>query len=291
MFDWLFGAKCPVTSPQKVWLEKGLDWLGGQFGVRRMLARPIILPTPEYFPDPYDGTFDAARRLFERVCGFMEVNRDRVVLSSFTNQRDRMPLHLREGRSEGAAGLYQQDEWGRTHIGIDEQQLANPMSLVGTFAHELGHVHLLGDGRLSPNSPDHEPMTDLLTVMYGLGVFTANSVIQESNWSDGVHAGSSIGRQGYLTGPEYGYALALLAHARGESKPAWARHLRLDVRSVLKRGLRYLHRDGEIRCLDASKEVPTATEDDPVPWFRPKPASGDEPDDDLPPWAKKRGHK
>ena len=100
MFDWLFGAKCPVTSPQKVWLEKGLDWLGGKFGVRRMLARPIILPTPEYFPDPYDGTFDAARRLFERVCGFMEVNRDRVVLSSFTNQRDRMPLHLREGRSE-----------------------------------------------------------------------------------------------------------------------------------------------------------------------------------------------
>jgi len=289
MFGWLFPARCPVNPERKAWLECGLNWLGGQFGVQRMLARPIVLPTPAFFPDPYDNSVQAAEALFLRVCGYVEVSRHRVAFQTFTNSHDRLPRQLQEGRSEGAAGLYQSAELGRAVISVDQEQLATPMSLVGTMAHELCHVHLLGDGRLSPDNPDHEPLTDLLTVLYGLGIFTANSVIRESNWSEGAKAGWSVGRQGYLTGPEYGYALALLAKARGELNPSWATHLRLDVRSALKQGLRYL-RAAKESPFPAAAVVSAPPPQEDVPWTRPRPSSREEPDeDDLLPWEKGKG--
>jgi len=45
----------------------------------------------------------------------------------------------------------------------------------GTALHELGHVLLLADGKISKDRKDHEHLTDLLTVWLGLGIFTANS--------------------------------------------------------------------------------------------------------------------
>ncbi|MGL4552888.1 MAG: hypothetical protein ACRC33_17060 [Gemmataceae bacterium] len=283
MFERLFGVKCPVGPDRKAWIERGLAWLGGQFGAARMLARPVVLPTPAFFPDPYDGSAHAAAAVFGRVCRWMEVSPDRVTLSLFDGDRGGVPPHLREGRSAGAAGLYLDEGLGRMLIAIDRGQLADPTALVGTMAHELGHVHLLGDKRLSADSPDHEPLTDLLTVLYGLGIFTANSVIREANWSDGARSGWSVGRQGYLTGPEYGYAMALIAQARGEAKPAWAAHLRLDVRSALHQGLRFL---AATRQPPFTRPAPAVEED--VPWTRPRPATAAADDDDLPPWARKR---
>jgi hypothetical protein len=290
MLGWLFPAKCPVGPERKAWLESGLNWLGGQFGAGRMLGRPVVLPTPEFFPDPYDGSREAAAAIFDRVCRYMEVDRDRVALAWFVNERDTRPGVFREGRSDGAAGLYSGDALGRVAIEIDEAQLAHPESMVGAMAHELGHVHLLGDGRLSPDSPDHEPLTDLLTVLYGLGVFTANSVVRESHWTDGPASGWSVGRQGYLDGPDYGYALALLARARGESRPAWASHLRLDVRSALKQGLRFLESAGASPFPGEAPSGFTAPPGDDVPWTRPKPAADDWDDErDLPPWMRSKG--
>jgi hypothetical protein len=108
------------------------------------------------------------------------------------------------------------------------------------MAHELAHVHLLGDGRITHDEQDHEPLTDLTTVFLGLGIFTANSVVHESRWSADGWSGWRIGRQGYLSEPMYGYAFALFAWARGETKPPWQNHLRLNVRSVFKDSLRYL---------------------------------------------------
>jgi hypothetical protein len=289
MFDWLFGARCPVTPERKAWLEGGLNWLGKSFGVQHMLGQTIVLPTPEFFPEPYDGSPAAVEAIFTRVCRYMEVSRDRVTLAIFDSEADRLPHFLREGRFEGAAGLYEADALGQTMISVDRAQLETPMSLVGTMAHELAHVHLLGDDRLSADSPDHEPLTDLLTVLYGLGIFTANAVIRESHWSQGVQSGWSVGRQGYLTGPEYGYALALLAQARSEPSPAWAAHLRLDVRSALKQGLRYLRSSNQSPFPGAATMGLASLPDDDVPWSRPQSAVNDIPEvDDLPPWARKR---
>jgi tetratricopeptide (TPR) repeat protein len=224
MFGW-FQARCPLGDEDRLWIEARMAWLIGQFGAERMLQAPVILPTEEFFPDPYDGSEEAARALFPRVCRYMGIDPGRVQLD-FYCELDPVSKYVPIVRlTESTGGLYNAEQEGTT-IWIEARSRVEPSILVGVMAHELGHVHLLGDGRISAEQVDHEPLTDLLTVYMGLGLFTANS------------AG------GYLTFPLYGYALALFAWCRREFQPAWARHLRLDVRVAFRNSLRWLTRTG-----------------------------------------------
>lgn len=113
-------------------------------------------------------------------------------------------------------------------------------ALVATIAHELGHVLLLGDGRISAEQEDHEPLTDLLTIFFGLGIFSANAAFEYSREVRGGYGYASTSRLGYLTEPMYGYGLARYAWIRGEMDPGWARYVDTNPRTFLKRGLRYL---------------------------------------------------
>ncbi len=85
---------------------------------------------------------------------------------------------------------------------------------------------------------DHEPLTDLLTVYFGLGIFTANTAFEYSRAQRGGPAHRLSSRLGYLTEPMYG--LARYAWLRGEADPSWARYLDTNPRTFLKRGLRYV---------------------------------------------------
>jgi hypothetical protein len=125
-------------------------------------------------------------------------------------------------------------------IGVERSKLDDPVALVATTAHELGHELLLGEGRVSSDTRDHEPLTDLLTVFMGLGIFTANSTIRDQGWSSGVMVGWTTSRLGYLDQRTFGYALARFANVRGESSPKWLKYLRPDVRAPFRQSIRYL---------------------------------------------------
>jgi hypothetical protein len=174
--------------------------------------------------------------LFRRVCEYMGVDPDPIRLQFFTQKR----LKGVEGFQSGAAGTYEDEGW-RTTIRLDEDTLSDPMVVVATFAHELGHVLLLGQGRITADRKDHEPLTDLITVFLGLGVFTANSRRREyhstTEWS--------VRRLGYLSQEMVGYGLALFAWIRGEENPIWLKHLAINPRTYCKRGLRYLLKTGD----------------------------------------------
>lgn len=124
--------------------------------------------------------------------------------------------------------------------------------MIGTLSHEIGHVILLGEGRISPDEPDHEELTDLLTVFMGLGIFSANSVVHESNWTDGPWSGWSVGKRGYLSMDMCGYAMSLYTLARDDSSPDWVVHLRPDVRAAFKRGVRYIASSQDCNFLPAT---------------------------------------
>jgi hypothetical protein len=91
--------------------------------------------------------------------------------------------------------------------------------------------------------PDHEPMTDLLTVFLGLGVFTANSAGRFKQFQDDRSQGWSMQRMGYLPEEVFGYALARFTVERGEDKPEWLRHLSTNVRAYFKRSRAWLARN------------------------------------------------
>lgn len=241
MFGWFRSkAACPVDTQMREWIDARWAWLEGHFGLERLRKATVILPSPKFFPDAFHGTEEDARRMLDRICAYMDIDPATIELSLYA---DRNPVHEGEWR-HGTAGLYHPDG-GKFRIWVEVTNLDDPLALVGTMAHELGHVHLLGHGRISGDVEDHEPLTDLLTVYFGMGVFTANSVIREHYWHAGQVSGWSMGRMGYLGMHVYGYALARFARARGEDGAQWAQELRLDVRSAFRQAMRFLAAEGD----------------------------------------------
>jgi hypothetical protein len=226
-----------------------MGWLAGEFGLETMLRARVIVPTVELFPDPFDGTEAAASVLLRRVCVYMGVDPDRIRLGFYSEELPDLAYpYLREQYWQRTAGLYRRSRRRRRRrdrIWIESSQLQDPISLAATFAHELAHVHLLGDRRLTGEEEDHEPLTDLLTVYLGLGILTANAFLRERREADGHRMRWSLHRVGYLSASLYGYALALFAWVRGERQPSWTGELRLDVRTPFEQGLRFLVETGE----------------------------------------------
>ncbi|GAA5180050.1 hypothetical protein GCM10023322_11450 [Rugosimonospora acidiphila] len=217
-----------------------MDWFVSQFGTRR-LHGDVVLPTDDYFPGTYRGTREDIRAVLERLCTHMDIDPARVDLEydaaeDHTELAAYIPVN---SRSTGAAGHHRIRD-GRSVIGIRDDQAEHPMALVATVAHELGHVLLLGDGRISAQQEDHEPLTDLLTIFFGLGIFSANAAFDYSRTVRGAYSYARASRSGYLTEPMYGYGLARHAWLRNEADPGWARYLDTNPRAFLRRGLRYL---------------------------------------------------
>jgi hypothetical protein len=241
-----FSAKLPISDEDRQWTDEGFRRLEKLVGRRRMLEAKVVLPTAEDFPDPYDKTVTAAERLFHRVCAYMQVSSAHVQLEIFADETEELREILpywQGGEGQRAAGIYlhhgndtnRSDKEKAMVVAIRNTQLKDPLALVATMAHELGHVTLLGGRLLNPTeTPDHEPITDLLTVFLGLGIFTANSAARFTQYQDERRQGWSMQRLGYLPEQVYGYALAKFAMERGEGTPDWVKHLCTNVRSYFK---------------------------------------------------------
>ncbi|MEX0585597.1 MAG: hypothetical protein WD176_03070, partial [Pirellulales bacterium] len=166
MLGWLFPATCPCDPTAKAWVEERLRWLDRQFPESAFSGRRVVLPTAEFFPDPYDGSNKSIRILFDRVCEYMDVDPYSVSLE-FTAHAGKLNFVNESGQSlPDAAGTYQSHELfgdgtyvsgtpevapepaGRSIIRLDRADAGEPLSLVGTIAHELAHVRLLGEGRI-----------------------------------------------------------------------------------------------------------------------------------------------
>src|ERR1700677_3682477 len=109
--------------------------------------------------------------------------------------------------SSGAAGAYHRDD-GELVLTIDRSYQRESAQLVAVIAHELGHVRLLGENRITVGQwADHEPLTDLLTVYLRLGVFTANAALSFSKSTNLRCTAWSAQRLGYITEQMFGYEL------------------------------------------------------------------------------------
>jgi hypothetical protein len=125
-------------------------------------------------------------------------------------------------------------------IAISKSDLDDPMDLVATIAHELAHLRLIEARRSTGHDEDHEPLADLATVFFGLGIFTANSTCRFKQWHYGWRGDWKVDSPGFLTEQGFGYALGLWTIVRNEENAAWERHLRRDVRTYLKQAIGYL---------------------------------------------------
>jgi hypothetical protein len=246
-----FSAKLPVNDEECQWVDEGFRRLERVLGRHRLVEATVVLPTPECFPDSYQKNTAGAEALFKRVCSYMHVDRSRIRLEVFADETEelRSVLPYWRGDSGGCAGFFSHDPSTQSASAAEEEcmlvalrstQLKDPLSLVATMAHELGHVILLGGGLISPKTSDHEPLTDLLTVFLGFGVFSSSAARRFKQFQDERQYGWSMHRLGYLPEEMYGYALAKFAEARGEENPVWIKHLSTNVRAYFKRSQSWL---------------------------------------------------
>jgi len=251
-----FSPKLPITEEDRLWVNNGFNRLERLLGRRRMLDARVIEPTAEDFPDPYDRSAEAVETLFSRLCIYMRVDRSAIRLEIFPDEIDELRELLPARSSNGgphAAGLYlhahereRSEENERSMVvALRSTLMSDPLSLVAVAAHELGHVILLGGHLMNADTGDHEPMTDLLTVFLGLGIFTANSAARFKQFQNDRKIGWTTQRLGYLPEPVFGYALAKFADERGEEKPEWIRHLSPNVKSDYKNSLRWIAENRE----------------------------------------------
>jgi hypothetical protein len=237
----LFQPKCPVPAREQAWIEKMLLWCVDRFG-RLPLRRPVIEPTGVFFPGSYVGAEREVLRTVDQVRAYLGISADRFTVEvaidgELPGELHKLPLH--PVRRAIVAGDYQQRE-GRGHIRIDPAQAEDRKRLVAVAAHELCHELLLGRGGVpDAEGEDHEPLTDLLTVYTGFGVFTANAAFDFKAYTMGGWRTRTLG---YLNEAMFGYALACYAWMRGEAEPepAWARFLDTNPRGYMKQGAKFL---------------------------------------------------
>jgi hypothetical protein len=246
MLSLMFGLtpKLPVSDEDRRWVDEGFNRLSRMLGRNRMLQAKVILPDAEHFPDPYDKSEFAADKMLCRICNYMKVDRTQLSFEIFPDETEELKemLPYWKGSHNGCAGLYvhPDDESHRMVVALRSSQLDDPVALVATLAHELCHVILLGGDLMEHSVKDMEPMTDLLTVFLGFGIFNANCAARLTKWQNDRKQGWSMQRLGYLPEEIYGYALARFAHERAERRPEWTKHLSTNVRSYFRKSSAWL---------------------------------------------------
>ncbi|HTJ12294.1 MAG TPA: hypothetical protein VL547_09725 [Dinghuibacter sp.] len=221
---WLKG--CPVNEIDRRWLESAIKLLLGFFGSDRR----VLIPHHTDFPIQYDRSDQSANKTMRIVAGQMEVDPDSIQVQFFEDEKRKLDagsffgdeVFLEGGKY--ALGHYGgQTVEGQYEIWLNRSLLTQPESMVATLAHEIAHIKLLGEERMDKTD---EHLTDLTTVVFGLGVFNANAAFQI------IKTATSHGwrKKGYLTQMQWGYALALFAHVRHEQTPAWIDHLTRSIK-------------------------------------------------------------
>ena len=244
-------SKLPLAAELREWADHSFVRLGKLLGAHRMLHGPTILPTPEHFPDPYNQSETALQHIVGRVAAAMQVDVREFDVELFHSEYEmsRTLVPFFHGGAPDASGFYFHAPQERQKIAVNAAELKDPTALVATIAHEIGHVILLRPELVQRDEPDMEPLTDLLTIFLGLGVFTANSAFHFRQFTNNESQGWSSKRRGYLSEPMLGYALARYAYERGEEKPEWRSYVAGNITPYMKSSLAWLIKTQQPRIL------------------------------------------
>ena len=241
-----FTPKCPVDEKTKSWVDGSFQWLLDEFGADAFQNAEIVRPDNEEFPERIFADERTIQAFLKAVCGFMDVDQKTVALQIFTDQgRENFhPLATPETVGSKACGLYY---WyaGKHQIAIDQALLRSPASLVATIAHELAHAKLRSDLIPADEKDEEELLTDLTSIFFGMGIFTANSVFSFDQFTNAQFQGWRAERQGYIDEQTAGYALALFAYLKGEKRPVWVKFLETNPKHYFRQGLKYLVKTGD----------------------------------------------
>ena len=237
-------SECPVNSETREWLENCFLWFIDTFGREKIETVNILTPTPEDFPITYDGELKSVLSTLAIVAKQMEVSPNDIVVDIYEETRtefdaggvfgNRLFLQNIETQNYSGGLYFGLQEDNKYHIALEKNQVNDPVSIVASLAHEIAHIKLLGEKRIEENNED---LTDLIVIIFGLGIFNANTAFQTKKDFDAW----GWSKSGYLSQMEWGYALALFAYIRGEENPDWANFLSTNIKADFEKSIEFIH--------------------------------------------------
>ena len=253
----LFQPRCPLNAGEKAWVEYRVTWLVEFLGAERLRNFQAILPTGEFFPLPYHGEPEEVQAVFERVCGYMDLDPRRYRLNLFDERTgpNEAPSQGDEVRWESGmpwsfykSVIYVPDETGESLVGtlhVDVKMARDLEFIIGVFSRELCQSLLLMRPDLEFEQSEYQSTVELMPIFYGLGIFAANAVFRETNEN---HLGWnywSLVPWTNLPARLIGHALALVSWLREEPLPRWSSLLRRDAESAMRGALKYLQKTSD----------------------------------------------
>lgn len=173
---WPFWTRSVVEVEQKEWIVDHYDWLLNSMSELKSV-RPVVLPSEEFFSRPPALGHQKALHIFEEVKLLMGMSEWPCRLQPQEDPSVGEVLYVANAPQD-PLGTFSVEEISNDNVIItyNPKSLANPHSLIATFAHELSHYLLASCPEPRPyEGTDEECLTDLLAIVCGFGVFLANS--------------------------------------------------------------------------------------------------------------------
>jgi hypothetical protein len=239
---------------EQEYLLLGLAKLIKQRGADTFLGAPLLLPEPEFWPDPVEPRGHGVAVLLRRLLSYagmgelgVEIEIGARRASELVDEPARDPSE--EPPLHHAAGWFMGIEDDVCRFGVSDSSLRDEESLIGTLGHEVAHAYRERHHLVVVTRSTEEQLTDLTTVYLGFGFFT----LQSSYRFRTGHYGDSgqpllYERQtlGYLRPGQLALLLAAQLVVRAQGKQELARALDAlapNHAAALERAHRELARD------------------------------------------------
>jgi hypothetical protein len=236
---WPFKSSPFLSAVEEEWQAAVWRWflrhLGGLVDFRQS---PFVTPNAAFFPATNNTGHARALAIFAMV-------KEHAGLQEWECELIEQPSRPDARVGEVTAQVFDKHdplgtfgpEGNKIVITYDPGLLDDPMALIATFIHELGHYLLHAQPEPPPGGEETEELaTDLVTVYLGFGLFGANSAFNFQQYTDTHSQGWRTSRQGYLNERMWCYALAIFFLLRGEdiaqAKPFLKSHLYSDLRKA-----------------------------------------------------------
>src|SRR5262245_36267634 len=208
------------TVEERAWLLTRLSELIARRGKEPFLDRPLVEPTPEFFPDPWTFNHRGLDRLTRRLMQYAGLGQLDVKVGTYTEFDASPRVSSEHHQTRGTAGVFLGIEKGCCAFALHEKAPGDAEYMAGVMCHEVAHAYRSFHG-LAAAEPggEEEHLTDLTSVYLGFGILATNNSFRfrSKSWLAGAmeHSEWSTQSTGYLPPQAFAYLLATQMVARG----------------------------------------------------------------------------
>jgi hypothetical protein len=237
----------PVDDEEYDWLLACFAWLAREFGGNSALrGATLVLPSRDFFPPSKLTGHERALELFGQVkalAGMTEWQCDLIPGAASREHRVTTGHGLKHEGKGPPLGTFGYTD-GCYQITYNPASLADPATLVATFAHELSHYLIHSAQTAPPGGRElEEHATDLAAVFMGFGVLMANSAKSFGQFQDFGEIGWQMQARGYLSENALTTGVALFVVASGADAATAETALKDYLRKPFRHAVKAIVRD------------------------------------------------